>query len=43
MRVAMNPSTNDEVGLLVDGFDSSPLILMTYNPKILLICLIIMD
>lgn len=33
MRGPMNPSTNDEIGLLVDGFDSSPLILMTYNPK----------
>lgn len=26
-------STNDEVGLLVDGFDDSPRILMTYNPR----------
>jgi GNAT superfamily N-acetyltransferase len=25
-------STNDEVGLLVDGFDDTPRILMTYNP-----------
>jgi len=25
-------STNDECGLLVDGFDDSPRILMTYNP-----------
>jgi GNAT superfamily N-acetyltransferase len=25
-------STNDEVGLLVDGFDDPPRILMTYNP-----------
>jgi len=33
MRGPMNPSTNDEVGLLVDGFESSPLIMMTYNPK----------
>ncbi|HEY9166230.1 MAG TPA: hypothetical protein VIS48_08730 [Candidatus Kryptonia bacterium] len=33
MRGPMNPSTNDEIGLLVEGFDSSPLILMTYNPK----------
>ena len=29
----VNPSTNDECGLLVDGFDSSPVMLMTYNPK----------
>ncbi|MGC8595313.1 MAG: hypothetical protein ACP5US_03680 [Candidatus Kryptoniota bacterium] len=33
MRGPMNPSTNDEIGLLVEGFDSSPVILMTYNPK----------
>lgn len=33
MRGPMNPSTNDEVGLLVDGFGSSPVMLMTYNPK----------
>lgn len=26
-------STNDEVGLLVDGFDDAPRVLMTYNPK----------
>ncbi len=29
----VNPSTNDECGLLVDGFDSSPVFLMTYNPR----------
>ncbi|MCI0449483.1 MAG: hypothetical protein L0Y79_06820 [Chlorobi bacterium] len=29
----VNPSTNDECGLLVDGFNSSPVFLMTYNPK----------
>ena len=28
----MNPSTNYECGLLVDGFDSSPYVMMTYNP-----------
>ncbi len=28
----MNLSTNDECGLLVDGFDSPPVIMMTYNP-----------
>jgi hypothetical protein len=27
-----NPSTNDECGLLVDGFDSSPCLMMPYNP-----------
>ena len=29
----MNPTTNDECGLLVDGFDSSPVFMMTYNPQ----------
>jgi GNAT superfamily N-acetyltransferase len=29
----MNPTTNDECGLLVEGFDSSPTIMMTYNPR----------
>lgn len=29
----VNPSTNDECGLLVDNFDSSPVFLMSYNPK----------
>lgn len=29
----MNPTTNDECGLLVDGFDSSPQLMMTYNPR----------
>ncbi len=33
MRGPVNPSTNDEIGLLVDGFESSPLVLMTYNPR----------
>lgn len=28
----MNPTTNDECGLLVDGFDSPPVLMMTYNP-----------
>ncbi len=28
----MNPSTNDEVGLLIDGFDTPPYIMMTHNP-----------
>jgi len=27
----MNPSTNDEIGLLVDGFDSPPFFMMPYN------------
>jgi GNAT superfamily N-acetyltransferase len=33
MRGPVNPSMNDETGLLVDGFDDPPQILMTYNPK----------
>jgi GNAT superfamily N-acetyltransferase len=28
----VNPSTNYECGLLVEGFDSSPFVMMTYNP-----------
>lgn len=32
MRGPANPSMNDECGLLVDGFNSPPVILMTYNP-----------
>ncbi|MDD5688360.1 MAG: hypothetical protein PHE88_11090 [Elusimicrobia bacterium] len=32
IRGPMNPSTNDECGLLIDGFDSLPVIMMPYNP-----------
>lgn len=32
IRGPVNPSMNDECGLLVDGFDGSPVVLMTYNP-----------
>jgi len=32
MAGPMNPSTNDECALLVDGFDSSPVLMMPYNP-----------
>ncbi len=32
LRGPMNPSTNHEVGLLVEGFDDSPSVMMTYNP-----------
>lgn len=32
MRGPMNPSTNYECGLLVEGFDSSPVVMMPYNP-----------
>ncbi|MFN3966812.1 MAG: hypothetical protein ACK4JE_03845 [Endomicrobiia bacterium] len=27
------PSTNDEMGFLLEGFDSSPILMMPYNPK----------
>ncbi len=32
MRGPANPSSNDEYGLLIEGFDDPPRILMTYNP-----------
>jgi hypothetical protein len=32
LRGPMNPSTNHECGLLVEGFDDSPNVMMTYNP-----------
>lgn len=31
IRGPMNPSTNYECGVLVDGFDSCPMVMMTYN------------
>ena len=33
MRGPMNPSTNDECGFLLEGFDSPPMIMMTYSPE----------
>jgi len=33
MAGPMNPSTNDECGLLVEGFDTSPCLMMPYNPR----------
>lgn len=33
MRGPMNYSTNETVGLLVDGFDSDPFLLMPHNPR----------
>ncbi|NQU24653.1 MAG: hypothetical protein HQ567_25505 [Candidatus Nealsonbacteria bacterium] len=33
VRGPMNPSLNHELGLLVEGFDSSPTFMMTYNPE----------
>jgi GNAT superfamily N-acetyltransferase len=32
LRGPVNPSLNYEIGLLVEGFDSPPAIMMTYNP-----------
>lgn len=32
MRGPVSPSTNDEAGLLVEGFDDSPRFMMPYNP-----------
>jgi len=29
----MNLSTNDECGTLIEGFDSPPVVMMTYNPR----------
>ena len=33
MRGPMNPSTNHECGLLVDGFEHHPMIMTTWNPR----------
>jgi GNAT superfamily N-acetyltransferase len=33
MRGPMNFSTNHEVGLLIEGDDESPMVMMTYNPR----------
>ncbi len=33
LRGPTNPSLNAAVGLLIDGFDSSPTFMMTYNPR----------
>ena len=33
IRGPMNPSMNHTVGTLIDGFDSSPFFMMTYNPR----------
>jgi GNAT superfamily N-acetyltransferase len=32
MRGPMNPSVNDECGFLLEGFESPPMIMMTYTP-----------
>src|ERR1700692_770447 len=33
LRGPANPSLNDEAGLLVEGFDTPPVLMMTYNPR----------
>jgi GNAT superfamily N-acetyltransferase len=33
LRGPVSPSTNYECGMLVDGFESSPMVMMTYNPR----------
>jgi GNAT superfamily N-acetyltransferase len=33
LRGPVNPSTNYECGVLVEGFDSSPMVMMTYNKR----------
>ena len=33
IRGPVNPSTNYECGMLVEGFESSPMVMMTYNPR----------
>lgn len=33
MRGPANPTSNDEYGLLLEGFDDPPRLMMTYNPK----------
>lgn len=32
LRGPLNPSTNYEIGLLIEGFESPPVFMMTYNP-----------
>ncbi|HWB85652.1 MAG TPA: hypothetical protein VG675_16020 [Bryobacteraceae bacterium] len=33
LRGPVNPSTNYECGMLIEGFERSPMIMMTYNPR----------
>ena len=33
LRGPVNPSTNYECSMLIDGFDSSPMVMMSYNPR----------
>ncbi len=38
VRGPFNPTINDECGLLTDGFDSNPMVLMPYNPPYYVDC-----
>jgi hypothetical protein len=33
IRGPLNFSTNDEIGMLIEGFDVSPMLMMTHNPR----------
>jgi len=33
LRGPVNPSTNYECGMLIEGFDTDPMVMMTYNPQ----------
>jgi hypothetical protein len=33
IRGPVNPSTNDDIGVLIEGFDKPPAIMMPYNPE----------
>ena len=33
LRGPVSPSTNYECAMLIDGFDSAPMVMMTYNPR----------
>jgi GNAT superfamily N-acetyltransferase len=33
LRGPVNPSTNYECGMLIEGFDRDPMVMMTYNPQ----------
>jgi len=33
IRGPVNPSTNYECGMLIEGFDTSPMVMMAYNPR----------
>ncbi len=33
IRGPLNPSINEEIGTLIEGFDEPPMVMMTYNPR----------